>query len=84
VTEARLWSYPSTSDFPFRVTIDNHVEWEKHWEISAWCRDRFGDETHCITWRHALSGSPSRADPEFSTWLFMLEEDAVMFRLVWS
>jgi len=31
-----------------------------------------------------LSGSPSRLDPEFSTWLFANEEDAVLFKMVWQ
>jgi len=77
-------SFPSNSEFRHRVTIDNYFEWQNHQEISAWCRERFGSDNHCITWRHALSGSPSRAHPEFSTWLFMEEGDAVLFRLTWG
>jgi hypothetical protein len=75
--------FPDRDDFPIRVTIDNHLEWQNHYEISAWCSDNFGGDNHCLTWRHALSGSPSRADPEFSTWLFMHEEDAVLFKMRW-
>lgn len=77
-------SFPPRGTFPYRVTIDNHLEWRRHHEIGAWCREHFGEDKHCFTWRHALAGSPSRADPEFSTWLFMKEDDAVLFRLTWG
>lgn len=76
--------YPDKEEFPYRVTIDNHMEWQQHYEISAWCAREFGQDNHMITWRHCLAGSPSRADPEFSTWLFMEEEAAVRFQLTWS
>ena len=76
--------YPGINDFPHRVEIDNRSEWLHHHEMSRWCMDNLGWEGHCLTWRHALSGSPSRADPLFSTWLFMREEDAVLFRMVWG
>ena len=76
-------SYPDRDDFSIRVSIDNYLEWQSHSEISAWCCENFGSENHCRTWRHALSGYPSRAHPEFSTWLFMHDEDAVLFKLRW-
>ena len=79
-----MMRYARKEDYQFRVVIDNEKEWEFHWEILRWCVQAFGDNTHCVTWEHALSGSPSRGDPEFSTWLFMREEDATMFRLAWG
>lgn len=79
----RWIKFPDRAEFPIRVSIDNHLEWQNHYEISSWCRDNFGSENHCLTWRHALSGAPSRADPEFSTWLFMHEEYAMLFGLRW-
>ena len=76
--------YPAKEEFPYRVTIDNYLEWTQHQEISAWCRKHFGDDTHMFRWRHCLAGTPSRADPEFSTWLFMDEEAAMQFKLTWG
>lgn len=69
--------------YPHRVTIDKMVEWRNHQEIIRWCRDAFGDDKQCITWQHALSGSPSMSHPEFSTYLFLHAEDALMFKMRW-
>jgi len=77
-------SYPDTDAFPYRIKIGNHIDWTSHYDIQKWCKNQFGDDNHCVTWRHALSGSPSRLDPEFSTWLFANEEDAVLFKMVWQ
>lgn len=76
--------YPRKEEFPYRVAIDNYTEWTQHTEIVHWCLNQFGDDTHMFRWRHCLAGSPSRADPEFSTWLFMDEEAAHLFKLTWT
>lgn len=76
--------YPPKEQFPYRVIIDNEIEWRHHHEICKWCNDTFGEDSSLVKWRHCLAGSPSRADPEFSTWLFMDETDATLFRLTWG
>lgn len=76
--------YPHLTEYSYRVTIDKHLELEDHWKIAAWCQEQFGDDQHCVTWRHALSGSPHISHPDFSTWLFMEEGDAILFRMRWG
>ena len=71
-------------NYTHRVSIDNHVEWQHHQQIARWCMQQFGEHNHCVTWRHALPGSPYRSHPEFSTWLFVHESDAQLFQLTWT
>ena len=80
----KMSTYTDQEMFPYRIEIDNHLEWIMHYDIARWCRTQFGEHNHCITWRHALSGMPSRNDPEFSTWLFLHEEEAMLFKMVWQ
>ena len=70
--------------YPYKVSIDNETELAEHWNIQRWCSDQFGSDKHCVTWRHALPGSPSRLHPLFSTWCFVHKGDATVFALTWG
>jgi hypothetical protein len=74
----------SLQSYPYKVAIDNTKEWQQHWDIMRWCNEHFGNDNHCVTWRHALPGSPGRDHPLFSTWCFQNANDAVMFQMVWG
>ncbi len=76
--------HPHISEYTHRVTIDKRLELDHHYDIHSWCRDQFGDDKHCVTWRHALSGTPHMSHEEFSTWLFTNETDATLFRMRWT
>lgn len=70
--------------YPYQVTINTTVEMNYHWDIYDWCRDNFGDPgTSDRMFRPMLSGSPAMWDSGFSTWLFVKEEHAALFKLRW-
>lgn len=72
--------------FKYSVTIDKQVEWLRWQEIASWCRATFetNEELYPTRWSQALPGSPPINDPEFSTWLFVNKEDALLFELTWG
>lgn len=76
---------PNPPAFPHRITIGHQAELHHHQQIIAWCQAQFGAGLHGITWRSSLSASPfvSESDPDFSTWRFAHEADAILFRMRW-
>jgi hypothetical protein len=70
-------------EYPYRVVLDTYFEWENHQQVVSWLCETFGSDNNCVTWRPALSGTPSTAHPLFSTYMFVHEEDAALFALRW-
>ena len=70
-------------EYPWWVEIANQLEWHSHYDIIDWGVNMWGFDSWCVTWKGALSGSPSRSHKLFSTYFFKNYDDAIIFSITW-
>ena len=77
------WYALVLAPYPHKINLDPGREQQLHWHLHTWCSLNFGRANYCVTWRPALSGSPSLDHPLAATWCFQHLADAVLFKLMW-